>query len=457
MSQKFLEYIKEEFKFENDEFENFKNTFSKPLKKTIRINTNLISVNSFLELCKKYNWELEKSDFWHNMYYVRSIWDEKSIWNSFFHLVGLFYIQELAASSSVYYLSWDQIDTGKYTILDMASSPWWKTTQIAEYYPNATIIANEIDKQRLPQLFTNIEKSRSKNIVITNYDARFFDNYKEIFDKIILDAPCSWEWTCYKSLDAVKYWNIKNIKNIAKLQLQLIKRAWYSLKVWWEMVFSTCTLNTIENEWVLKNFLDEYWEFFEIIPLSKNNSKKNDTLRFWPHLDNTWWFFVVKLQKISSFELKKEQKWVNMPSTRFDKLTSKEERNLENFFQVKIWIQTAWYYFFKVGNYVYASKNNLSNLSMQNIYIIKWWVNIWEFDGWVFVPNSYISIFEGNNILSLNREQMIDYISWKNLNLDLQSNYEYILLSFENIVFSIWKITNSNIINMFPKKFIINN
>jgi len=457
MSQKFLEYIKEEFKFENDEFENFKNTFSKPLKKTIRINTNLISVNSFLDLCKKYNWELEKSDFWHNMYYVRSIWDEKSIWNSFFHLVGLFYIQELAASSSVYYLSWDQIDTGEYTILDMASSPWWKTTQIAEYYPNATIIANEIDKQRLPQLFTNIEKSRSKNIVITNYDARFFDNYKEIFDKIILDAPCSWEWTCYKSLDAVKYWNIKNIKNIAKLQLQLIKRAWYSLKVWWEMVFSTCTLNTIENEWVLKNFLDEYWEFFEIIPLSKNNSKKNDTLRFWPHLDNTWWFFVVKIKKISSFELKKEQKWVNMPSTRFDKLTSKEERNLENFFQVKIWVQTAWYYFFKVGNYVYASKNNLSNLSIQNIYIIKWWVNIWEFDGWVFVPNSYISIFEGNNILSLNREQMIDYISWKNLNLDLQSNYEYIILSFENIVFSIWKITNSNIINMFPKKFIINN
>jgi len=457
MSQKFLEYIKEEFKFENDEFENFKNTFSKPLKKTIRINTNLISVNSFLELCKKYNWELEKSDFWHNMYYVRSIWDEKSIWNSFFHLVGLFYIQELAASSSVYYLSWDQIDTGEYTILDMASSPWWKTTQIAEYYPNATIIANEIDKQRLPQLFTNIEKSRSKNIVITNYDARFFDNYKEIFDKIILDAPCSWEWTCYKSLDAVKYWNIKNIKNIAKLQLQLIKRAWYSLKVWWEMVFSTCTLNTIENEWVLKNFLDEYWEFFEIIPLSKNNKTKENTLRFWPHLDNTWWFFVVKIKKISSFELKKEQKWVNMPSTRFDKLTSKEEKNLENFFQVKIWIQTAWYYFFKVGNYVYASKNNLSILSMQNIYIIKWWVNIWEFDGWVFVPNSYISIFEGNNILSLNREQMIDYISWKNLNLDLQSNYEYILLSFENIVFSIWKITNSNIINMFPKKFIINN
>lgn len=84
MSQKFLEYIKEEFKFDSDEFENFKNTFSKPLKKTIRINTNLISVNSFLELCKKYNWELEKSDFWNNMYYVRSIWDEKSIWNSFF-------------------------------------------------------------------------------------------------------------------------------------------------------------------------------------------------------------------------------------------------------------------------------------------------------------------------------------------------------------------------------------
>jgi 16S rRNA C967 or C1407 C5-methylase (RsmB/RsmF family) len=39
------------------------------------------------------------------------------------HITGYFYIQELAASSSPFYMSGDQIDTGEYTILDMSASP----------------------------------------------------------------------------------------------------------------------------------------------------------------------------------------------------------------------------------------------------------------------------------------------------------------------------------------------
>jgi len=55
-------------------------------------------------------------------------------------------------------------------------------------------------------------------VFVTNYDGRFFKNTPEIFDKILLDAPCSGEGTAYKTDDALKFWNIKNIKRIAKLQ-----------------------------------------------------------------------------------------------------------------------------------------------------------------------------------------------------------------------------------------------
>jgi len=75
----------------------------------------------------------------------------------------------------------------------MSASPGGKTTQLAEYYPNSTIIANEIDKSRMRQLHENLDRLGVKDSFVTNYDGRFFANYPETFDKILLDAPCSGE------------------------------------------------------------------------------------------------------------------------------------------------------------------------------------------------------------------------------------------------------------------------
>lgn len=147
------------------------------------------------------------------------------------HIAGYFYVQELAASSSPFYMSEDTIDDSDYTILDMSASPGGKTTQLAEYYPNALIIANEIDKSRMRQLHENTDRLGAKNVYVTNFDGRHFKNYPETFDKILLDAPCSGEGTAYKTDDALKYWNLKNIKRIAKLQYQLLESAFIALKV----------------------------------------------------------------------------------------------------------------------------------------------------------------------------------------------------------------------------------
>lgn len=51
----------------------------------------------------------------------------------------------------------------------MAASPGGKTTQLAEYYPNSYIIANEPTRERLPQLLQNLERMGSANIGITLY------------------------------------------------------------------------------------------------------------------------------------------------------------------------------------------------------------------------------------------------------------------------------------------------
>lgn len=390
MKKDFIEYIKNEFNFSENEIILFEQSLWKKLKKSIRINTNKISVDNFLNIIKKTNWELEQTCLWENIFYINNN-SELNLWNSHIHIAWYFYVQELAASSAPFYLSNDIISEEKYLILDMSASPWWKTTQLSEYYPNSLIIANELNKQRLKWFFSNLDRMSSLNVACTNYDWRFFKNIPETFDKIILDAPCSWEWTSYKTWDsALKYWNIKNIRTIAKLQFSLLEASIISLKVWWEMTYSTCTLNSIENEWVIDKIIKKYWEHLNIIKIWNSNYsyKKN-----WPHIDETWWFFVAKIKKISSLDKKEKIKEIKQ---NIEKLSFAEEKMIESFFQNYFWFSIKPYYLYKYNNNIHLWNKNLNNI-WNTLFLFKIWINIWEIKNNSFQPTFYAWIFKEFN------------------------------------------------------------
>jgi 16S rRNA C967 or C1407 C5-methylase (RsmB/RsmF family) len=75
----------------------------------------------------------------------------------------------------------------------MASSPGGKTTQLAEYFPNSFIIANEPTRERIPQLLQNLDRMGSANVGVTLYPGQYWKKFSETFDRILLDAPCSGE------------------------------------------------------------------------------------------------------------------------------------------------------------------------------------------------------------------------------------------------------------------------
>ena len=85
-----------------------------------------------------------------------------------------------------------------------------------------------------------------------------FKNENFLFDKILLDAPCSGEGTIRSTPATFEMWNIKTIENLSKLQKSLIASAIEILKPNGELVYSTCTHSPEENESVvdfaLKNF-----------------------------------------------------------------------------------------------------------------------------------------------------------------------------------------------------------
>lgn len=133
----------------------------------------------------------------------------------------------------------------------MCASPGGKTTQLADYFPESLIIANEVNRSRTPQLFDNLDRMGYDTIAAVSCDGRFFQNFPEYFDAVLLDAPCSGEGTAFRDSSVIEHWHEKNIHRIAKLQKQLFETAITIVKPGGFVSYSTCTLNKEENEDVI--------------------------------------------------------------------------------------------------------------------------------------------------------------------------------------------------------------
>ena len=159
----------------------------------------------------------------------------------------------------------------------MCAAPGGKTTQLADYFPESLIIANEVNRTRTPQLFENLDRMGYDNIAVVSCDGRFFQNFPDFFDAVLLDAPCSGEGTAFRDSSVIDHWHEKNIDRIAKLQKQLIETAETVTAPGGMLSYSTCTLNVMENEEVIDSRMQK--ESTSLVELFRK--------RFWPHIEHT--------------------------------------------------------------------------------------------------------------------------------------------------------------------------
>ncbi|MFH1585627.1 MAG: RsmB/NOP family class I SAM-dependent RNA methyltransferase [archaeon] len=175
------------------------------------------------------------------------------------HLLGYYYIQELASMLPIIALNSKPGER----ILDLCSAPGSKTTQAAAEMENkGLIIANEVSLGRIKILASNLERCGVTNTIITRKEgAALCKRLKKQgmqFDKILVDAPCSGEGTLRSSPKTYVMWNIKTIKNLPKIQKQLFASAIEILKPGGTLVYSTCTHAPEENEGVIDAILKEF-------------------------------------------------------------------------------------------------------------------------------------------------------------------------------------------------------
>jgi NOL1/NOP2/sun family putative RNA methylase len=173
-------------------------------------------------------------------------------------------------------------------VLDMCASPGSKTTQIAEHLEGrGVVMANEIANSRINTLVANTKRHGSITPMIVHHDGRFIPKVpKSGFDKILVDAPCTGSATTRKNPDVWKKWLPSGGKILHKLQLELLLKAINLTKPGGRIVYSTCSLDPIENEAVISEIL-KLDEGISLSPASKLLTKlpgRNGMID-WPQLD----------------------------------------------------------------------------------------------------------------------------------------------------------------------------
>ncbi len=221
------------------------------------------------------------------------------------HIQGLFYIQE-ASSMLPPVALFDSTDSKILeTVLDVASAPGSKTTQLAALMNNhGLLIANEYSSSRVKILHANVQRMGVNQCALTHFDGKVFGEYLyEKFDAILLDAPCGGEGTVRKDPNALKHWQLDDVTDIAETQKVLIESALLALKPGGTLVYSTCTLSQIENQQICHYIQQQYPDAVEFMPLNglfpgaEKACTEEGFLHVWPQIYDSEGFFVAKIKK----------------------------------------------------------------------------------------------------------------------------------------------------------------
>ncbi|KAL0543244.1 hypothetical protein IC582_018334 [Cucumis melo] len=211
-------------------------------------------------------------------------------------------------------------------VLDMCAAPGSKTFQLLEIIhqsskpgslPDGLVVANDLDVQRCNLLIHQTKRMCTANLIVTNHEAQHFPgcrahtnlfnasaagsevkphNTQLTFDRVLCDVPCSGDGTLRKAPDIWRKWNSGMGNGLHGLQVQIGMRGASLLKVGGRMVYSTCSMNPVENEAVVAELLRKSGGSLELIDVSNELPQlvRRPGLKKWRVLDRGVWLASYK-------------------------------------------------------------------------------------------------------------------------------------------------------------------
>ncbi|KAF2262726.1 S-adenosyl-L-methionine-dependent methyltransferase [Lojkania enalia] len=129
------------------------------------------------------------------------------------------------------------------------------------------LIANDTDFKRAGMLVHQVKRLNFPNLIVTQHDASIFPSIELPsglgekrqylkFDRILADVPCSGDGTARKNVNVWQKWTPKDALGLHNLQMRILSRGLQMLKKGGRLVYSTCSMNPVENEAVVASAIE---------------------------------------------------------------------------------------------------------------------------------------------------------------------------------------------------------
>ena len=207
---------------------------------------------------------------------------------------GLFFVQDSASAISAEALGTEK---GEH-VIDVCACPGGKSFAAAILAGDTgSVTSFDIHESKLSLIEDGARRLGLSHITVGECDATLpRAELKGSFNRVICDVPCSGLGVLAKKPD-IRHKDNESLHKLPELQLDILKKSSEYLADGGYLVYSTCTLNPMENEEVVKKFLEGDSRFslcdFEVGALTSTGGM----LTLWPHVHSTDGFFIAKLKK----------------------------------------------------------------------------------------------------------------------------------------------------------------
>lgn len=221
---------------------------------------------------------------------------------------GAYYVQE-ASSMFIHHVLNTVLGTNRnLNALDLCAAPGGKTTLLSSLPHFKLILANEIIQSRVSPLVENVIKWGADHVMVSNNDPRDIENLGNMFDVVLVDAPCSGSGLFRKDEAAQKEWSPEHVSSCAMRQMKILESASRVIKEGGLLLYSTCSFSKQENEDVVDVLIGSGMYESVVIPIvpewgiieSASEKHSGYGYRFYPDKLKGEGFFCAALRKVSS-------------------------------------------------------------------------------------------------------------------------------------------------------------
>ncbi len=175
---------------------------------------------------------------------------------------GLVSVQDIAAQLAAGLLD---VQAG-HRVLDVCAAPGGKAAHILEYQPHTReLVAVDIDASRMQRVSDTLQRLKLPATLVVGDAAKPQDWWDgQLFNRILLDAPCSALGVIRRHPDIKLLRRAEDIKPLQVLQKNILNAVWPLLAPGGIMLYATCSILKQENEEQIDVFLAEHPDAVEL-------------------------------------------------------------------------------------------------------------------------------------------------------------------------------------------------